>query len=291
MTDPVPLVSIGMPVFNCAATLAAAIRSVLLQTYQHWELLILDDGSTDETTAVAGSFDDPRIRVLFDSRNLGLAHRLNQAVAVARGEYFARMDGDDICYPERLERQVAFLQGSPETDLVGAGGVVFDRRGRAVGMLPLRRTHEEICARPWSGFYLAHPTWMGRREWFARHPYREGSRRAQDQDLLLRTYRVSRFAALPGIALGYRQNRLSLGHILRGRYYFMLALSRQLLAGADWRLARGLVEQPLKALVDIVAIGSGAGYRILRHRALELSREQRLVWDRVWRSCTEEGGP
>jgi glycosyltransferase involved in cell wall biosynthesis len=277
-----------MPVFNCASTLGAAIRSVRLQTYSHWELLILDDGSTDDTVAVAGRFDDPRIRVLADSRNLGLACRLNQAVSIGKGEYFARMDGDDLCYPDRLERQVEFLQGSPEIDLVGACGIVFDHSGQAVGMLPLRQTHEEICARPWSGFYLAHPTWMGRMEWFSQHSYRESARRAQDQDLLLQTYRVSRFAALPEIALGYRQNSLSLKNILRGRYCFMAALLRQMLAGSDWRLAIGLVEQPLKALVDIVAITSGAGYRILRHRVLELSPEQRATWDRVWRACLDD---
>lgn len=293
MTDPtvdeMPLVSIGMPVFNCGSTLGAAIRSLLLQTYPHWELLILDDGSGDDTVEVVRRFDDPRIRLTVDSRNLGLAARLNQAVGLARGRYFARMDGDDLCYPERLARQVAFLQDAPETDLVGAGAMVFDQTGQAVGALPNRSTHEAICARPWTGFYLAHPTWMGRTAWFAQYPYRESARRAQDQDLLLRTYRYSRFAALPEIELGYRQERLSLRNILRGRYHFTRALWRQMVAGSDWRLARGLVEQPLKALVDIAAIVSGAGYRILRHRALGPTEEQRRDWDRVWRACWEEG--
>lgn len=283
-----PLVSIGMSVRNSESTLKPALRSILQQTYTNWELLLLDDGSRDETVSIARRYEDPRIRLIADGRGLGLAARLNQAVGLARGAYFARMDGDDISYPERLERQVGMLELHREVNLLGCGAIVFDSRGEAVGRLPSRLDHEEICARPWAGFYLAHPTWMGRIEWFRKNPYRKDALRAQDQDLLLRTYRQSRFAALSEVLLGYRQETLSLSRILRGRYHFSRALLRQLVVGGDWRLARGLVEQPAKALYDLIAVGSGLNYRLLRHRALPIDETQRASWKEAWTTAVGE---
>ena len=123
---------------------------------------------------------------------------------------------------------------------------------------------------------------MGRIGWFRRYRYREGILRAQDQDLLLRSYRESRFAALSEILLGYRLERLSLRRILLGRYYFSQALLQEFRASMDWRLIAGLVEQPLKAVVDIFAICSGANLRLLRHRALPVDDQTRTVWNDIW---------
>ena len=89
-SDSFPLVSIGMPAFNCEETLAVAIRSILNQTYENWELLVVENGSGEGTLEVARSFSDPRIRVSADNSHEGLVPRLNQAVAMSRGEYYAR---------------------------------------------------------------------------------------------------------------------------------------------------------------------------------------------------------
>ena len=98
-----PLVSIGMPVFNCEKTLIPAVNSILNQTYSNWELFLLDDGSKDKTLEIANSFKDSRIKVIVDGLNKKLPSRLNQAIEMSQGKYFARMDGDDISYPERLQ--------------------------------------------------------------------------------------------------------------------------------------------------------------------------------------------
>src|SRR5271157_2334580 len=95
-----PTVSIGMPVYNCARTLDIAIRSIVKQTFPNWELLLIDDGSADETVGICRSFCDPRVQVIADGAHKGLVARLNQAIDLSRGRYFARMDGDDVCYPE-----------------------------------------------------------------------------------------------------------------------------------------------------------------------------------------------
>src|SRR4051812_22555449 len=110
---PFPLVSVVLPVRDGASTIAYAIESILRQTLAEWELLLIDDGSQDATFAIAESYKDARIRLLKDGQRLGIATRLNQGIDLARGRYLARMDADDIAYPERLAIQVAYLDSNP----------------------------------------------------------------------------------------------------------------------------------------------------------------------------------
>jgi len=284
-----PLVSIAMPVHNSGKTLRRAIRSVIWQTYPDWELILIDDGSTDESGHIAASFHDPRIRVISDGRKLGLAARLNQALDICHGEYFARLDADDVAYPERLQRQVDFLQQHGEIDLLGTGAVVFGSDGSAVGVFPLRQSHDAICRSPWSGFYLAHPTWMGRTEWFRKHRYRSEMRKAQDQDLLLRSWHTSRFACLPEILNGYAQESLSLKKILVTRYYFSKSLVRAAVRRGQYLSGLlALATQLAKGMVDAFSILTGLERVILRHRALPVSMQERTRWEQCWAASTEE---
>jgi hypothetical protein len=178
---------------------------------------------------------------------------------------------------------VAFLEAHREVDLLGTGAMVFAGDGVPVGLFPARARHEEICARPWAGFYLAHPTWMGRVEWFRRHRYDASVTKAQDQDLLLRAWDSSQFAALPEPLLGYRQESLSIGKILAGRYFFGRALVRKArAAGAPLFAVRGLVGQAAKAVVDAIAIATGLSRTLLRHRAQAFPELEAARWREVW---------
>ena len=278
-----PLVSIGMPIFNCEKTLAVAIRSILNQTYSNWQLLLMDDGSTDRTLEVARSFDDPRISVFTDHSHKGLVPRLNQAIEMSRGEYFARMDGDDVAYPERLERQTKYLEQHPEVDLLGCGMLVFKGNGVAVGSRLGPQTHEEICQRPSDGFYIGHPTWMACRPWFRAHPYDAKAARAEDQVLLLRSYSTSCFACLPEILCGYREDRLVLGKILRCRYAFATAIFRECFEREKYFAAIAAVLRQLgKAFLDSLAITTGLNYLVLAHRARSLNPASLQRWVEVW---------
>ncbi|MFN0161655.1 MAG: glycosyltransferase family 2 protein, partial [Burkholderiales bacterium] len=189
-----PLVTIAMPVRNAGPTLAATLRSVLAQTFTDWEFLVIDDGSTDASAQLVAGIADPRVRLIGHGESLGLAVRLNQSISMAQGRFFARMDADDIAYPQRIEAQVKFMLENPGCDLVGCGAVIFDDAGRLRGRFPRRLTHDEIRAHPWRGFFLPHPTWLGKTEWFARHRYLNHYKKTQDQDLLLRTFDCSTFA-------------------------------------------------------------------------------------------------
>lgn len=283
------LVSIAMPVYNCGPTLAMAIRSILHQTFEDWELLLLDDGSSDRTLEVARSFPDPRILVFDDHSHQGLVSRLNQAIDVSRGKYFARMDGDDVSYPERLALQVEHLQHHPDIDLLGGGILVFGRGGKVLGKREKRITHMHICRKPRAGFYLAHPTWMGKMEWFRKYRYRADAVRCEDHDLLLRAHESSLFAALPEIILGYREEELSLKKILTGRRHLVQSAVCEGSQKRHYAVAIAvLVEQALKGFVDCVAVGTGLNYRILRHRALPVGEAEKERWTKVWNGAHQE---
>jgi hypothetical protein len=115
-----PPVTVLMAVFNGEQYIAAAVRSILAQSYEDFELLIVDDGSTDRSAAIVRGIKDPRIRVLPSERNVGLAASLNRGISEARGEFIARLDADDISSPHRLESQVTFMRANPDVALVGS---------------------------------------------------------------------------------------------------------------------------------------------------------------------------
>jgi glycosyltransferase involved in cell wall biosynthesis len=287
-------VSIGMPVRNCERTLEMAIRSIVRQTYHNWELLIMDDGSTDKTVAIARRFGDTRIKVASDGVHRGLPTRLNEAISLSTGKYFARMDGDDVSYPERFARQIQYLEEHSEIDLLGAGILVFKGDGCVRGTRTIWQTHEEICGRPWAGFYLPHPTWMGKTNWFRKHCYQPEAVRMEDQELMLRTYRTSRFASLEEILVGYREDSFSLKKSLSSRVHFAKLLIGLPMQGRNNRFLalRGIVEHGLKAMIEIFAVSTGMPDQILRHRALPVNRGEEARWEKVWRSLvnSEPGG-
>ena len=286
-----PRVTIAMSALNAELTVGAAIASVQAQTLRDWEMLVIDDGSTDRTVEVAraAAGGDARIRVMTDPVQRGTAKQLNQLVNIADTPVFARIDADDVAYPERLARQVEFLDENPEVDLVGSSLVVFGARGLPIGKRPAPPSHEQICARPQAGFPLFHPTWTGRIDWFRRYRYDTAAVRCEDQDLLHRSYRTSVFANLPEPLLGYREDHLRLRSLLLGLTNFTRRA-----AGAMWREGRRVAaagavgEQLAKAGLDTVAVTTRLDHRLLRHRARPLSEAEVADWRAVWSAVSAE---
>jgi glycosyltransferase involved in cell wall biosynthesis len=256
----VPVVSVIMSMRNSAGTVEAAIRSILFQTFQEWELIVIDDGSSDDGVDIVRAFEDSRIRLVCEPMSKGLAGRLNQAVGLSRGEFIARMDSDDVCFPERLARQIESLRNDPSVDVVGCGAVVFDGDNNLIGLLPIETEHTKIVRRPYVGFPLPHPTWCGRASWFRNNPYDPLMLKAEDQDLLLRAYRHSRLGALDDVLLGYRQNYLDLKKILPGRAASIRAIWRDGLRYSDkFTAVRAIMMQHVKSAIDIVTVSCGLG--------------------------------
>jgi len=125
-----PLVSIILPTYNGGTYIARAINSVIAQTYQQWELLIIDDGATDDTETVVQNFlSDSRIKYLKNAHNLGIQKTLNRGLREAKGEYVARIDDDDRWVDdEKVEKQVYFFEKHPEHVLVGTGTILVNEK-------------------------------------------------------------------------------------------------------------------------------------------------------------------
>lgn len=279
-----PLVTVVMSAYNASGTISLALRSILTQTYDNWELIVVDDGSTDRTAENVLQVNDSRIRFIQEpSGNMGLASRLNQCVRLARGQYVARMDADDVAYPQRFERQVQFLEDHRDIDLLGTGAVIFKGEGEIIGCYPTACSHEAICRRPWWGFPLAHPTWMGRRTWFLAHPYSDEDTRCEDQALLLRSFPCSRFAALEEVLLGYRVTEIDAGKLGRGRLNYCRRLLARVhdLNSLRWAMM-GVGVHSAALARDVVLqlerrIGSGS-----RRSWSSADRVERDRWQSVW---------
>jgi len=191
-----PRVTVGLPFFDEQQRLGDSIRSVLAQSFTDFELVLVDDGSRDQSLAIARSFHDPRIRVIADGRRRHLPARLNEIVRGARAPYVARMDADDVMHPTRLARECALLDADTACDLVGTWIALVDRTGHVFAVVetgPFPPSPRAVLKQG----VLPHATLVGRREWFAENPYDETLTRAEDRDLWCRTAATARFAVIP----------------------------------------------------------------------------------------------
>lgn len=186
-------ISVIMGAYNCAATLPEALDSIAAQTYSNWELILCDDCSTDDTPKIAAEYAGRypgQIRLLRNSRNLGLNETLNRCLSAASGEYIARMDGDDISLPQRLEKEAAFLDAHPEYAIVSCPMIYFDEHGEwGTGSAPERPAAMDFRM----GTPFCHGACMLRAEAYAAaRGYSTDKRtlRAEDYDLWFRLYEL-----------------------------------------------------------------------------------------------------
>ena len=180
-------ISIGIPFYNAESFLEDAICSVLAQTHTNWELILLDDGSTDSSLKIAKSYEkkDSRIRVISDGKNKRLAARLNQLIKEAKYDFIARMDADDLMSNDRLEKQLVSLKQNPSIDLVTSGRLTIGYNNELTG-IKLGRNYQMNAEMILNGLTnLLHASLMARKEWCLRNPYNEKRVIAQDYELWL----------------------------------------------------------------------------------------------------------
>ena len=205
-----PRVTVLMAAYNAERFLAEAVASVLGQSFQDFEFLIVDDGSTDGTPTMLRALDDPRVRILTNPANVGLAGSLNRGLAEARGEVLARMDADDLSAPRRLELQLAHLDAHGDVGLLGTAWVSVDDRGREVAR-----------ERAYSGWDAVHffcgASAMVRRSCLDRvGGYRGALKYAEDYDLYLRLREICGVAGLDETLYQVRIHPASVSRANRG---------------------------------------------------------------------------
>ncbi len=274
MTD----ISILMPCHNAEATLGGAIESIERQSYQDFELVAVDDGSTDGTPQVLARWarTDARIRVISQPHG-GIITALNAGLAACRSELIARMDADDLAHPDRLRRQIEFLKAQPEVAVVGCLVEAFPRELVRQGFRVYLEwqnalvTDEEIRKEIFVESPFAHPSVAFRRKWIQQVGGYQERGWAEDYDLWLRLYLArARFGKIAAVLhywnerpdrLTRTDRRYSLENFLRAKAYYLARGPLQdrdsvILWGAGMtgrRISKHLLRQavPLKAFVDI----------------------------------------
>ena len=195
-----------MPVYNGGSYLRPAILSILNQDFEDFELLIIDDGSIDASMEVANSFNDPRIRIEPNGKNLGLITSLNRGLDLAKGEYVARMDADDIAFPKRLSTQVAFMESHPD---IGLCGTWYERES-SEGTVAMKPPVDDQLIRFFLIFdtVFTHSTILLRRSFFENHHLRYDPAYiyAEDFDLWTRCALHMRLANIPEVLLLYQDH-------------------------------------------------------------------------------------
>jgi glycosyltransferase involved in cell wall biosynthesis len=200
-----PRVTVFLPVFNRARLLPSAIESVLSQSFGDFELLIVDDGSTDGSSEVARSYADPRIRLVVSARNQGIPRTRNLGLELARGEYLANADSDDWSYPQRLARQVGFLDAHPAIAAVGSWALKTDASGsRSRGPLLRPTDPRSIRGRILFATCFKNPTMVARTEVVREFGFRDQFVICSDIDLWSRISEKYALANLPEFLVRYR---------------------------------------------------------------------------------------
>lgn len=214
-----PLISVVMPSFNASTTIAAAIESIQIQTFRDWEFVVVDDGSTDETTRVVRDFQekDGRIR-LIERPHKGIVESLIAGCSEAQGDFIARMDADDITHPQRFEMQIKQLETDPRIALCGTqvrmtGENVGYGRRRYESWINSLCDHDAIVRELFVECPIPHPTFMIRRSAFDRVGGYQEHGWAEDYDLCMRLFEAGdRFGKAPSVLLDWTESpkRLSM---------------------------------------------------------------------------------
>jgi GT2 family glycosyltransferase len=284
-----PLISIVMPVYNASGYVKETMVSIFDQSFQDFEIIAVDDGSTDDSVRILESFTaDSRLRIIRQA-NTGIVGALNAGLEAARGEYIARMDADDRMLPQRLQRQWQYLQSHRECVALGTAYVYIDHSGRPLKHVRRFEQHEEIERQllTGDGGSIIHPTLMARKSALAAvGGYRKEAEWIEDLDLYLRLGRVGRLANLSEALLEYRFHRKSVNFT---RHAIQQERRGAVLAQAY--AARGL-SLPLRPAPEAASseVGSDAYAEQARDFAITSLRfpSRRVPWEFAWEAIRRQ---
>lgn len=201
-----PLVSVNIPLYNRASYIHDCIQSVLNQTYNDFEIVVLDDGSTDQSAAIVQAFNDPRIRYFKNDTNRGISYTRNKLVSLSRGEYIAVLDSDDLAEPERLKLQLNAFQHDPNLSIVSGCVEVMNEQSESLGKVWGLALNPEECRSklPFMNAIL-HSSVMAKKSFLETFPYDAAYRSCEDYDVWLRGSSAGhRYKVLGDIVSKYR---------------------------------------------------------------------------------------
>ncbi len=220
------LISVIMPVYNAGDFLVSAIESIRKQAYSNWELIAVDDGSTDSSFSILKKFakKDKRIKI-YKLEHKGLSSALNFALDKIKGQYVARMDADDISHPKRLEKQLDFLLKHKEVILVGTQVKMIDEKGKKIGEKKFPTNHEKIYQMMITMMSIQHATILARSHYFKKVGYQNHTT-AEDVSLLFKLIQMGKFANTKEILYQYRIRKNSNSHKNPKKTFYLTFKSR-----------------------------------------------------------------
>lgn len=207
-----PRISVVLPVYNPGPYLRPAIDSILNQSYADFEFIIIDDGSTDGSGQVIDSYKDSRLRI-YHQTNQGVMATLNRGLELARGEYIARMDHDDLSYPQRFQKQVEFLDAHPDHVILGTTYAYIDTTGTPRGVFPALLHDDDIRREIITKSPLGHGSTMIRGSVIREHHLHYRSTYIDDYDLWVRLVNFGKIANLPDVLYAWRHHPGSITHV------------------------------------------------------------------------------
>ena len=203
-----PFLSVVMPVYNAEPYIAQAIDSILSQTYQNFEFIIVDDASTDASFEIIQKYarKNKRIKVLQNNKTSGVSITVKKALDICKGDFIARMDADDISYPTRFEKQISYLLSNPKTVAVGGQCLLINKNGRKTGEKKFPVTFEEIYRYIFHFVPLQQPTLMINKTRLPRDFvfYYDGMNTAEEVELIFKLFIYGRVENLADTILKYR---------------------------------------------------------------------------------------
>ncbi len=218
-----PKVTVLMSVYNGEEFLTGAVDSILGQTFQDFEFLILNNSSTDKTGEIVESYTDPRIRLVHNEKNLGMAGSLNRGLDLAEGEYIVRMDCDDISLPQRLAKQVGFMDSNPQ---VGVCGTWVETIGETAGEIKRFQQDPDLIKAGllFGNFYITHPSVIMRSSFLREHAlyYNPTLYPAEDYALWQKCSQLFPLTNIPQVLLKYRILPTSGSHANQERLWEVL---------------------------------------------------------------------
>ncbi|WP_395059699.1 glycosyltransferase family 2 protein [Flavobacterium sp.] len=197
------LVTVGIPFYNTEAYIENCVQSILNQSYKNLEIILLDDGSKDNSLEIVKKFNDPRIKIISDGENKGLIFRLNQLIDIAKGEYFARMDADDVMFPQRIQKQLEILEKQSNVNVVHSDAVSIDDKNKILGYRNSAsiNTPQDILDRK----VPIHPTVFAKTSWFKKYHYSKQYHWIEDFELWNRSSKETIFYNIKEPLLFYRE--------------------------------------------------------------------------------------
>lgn len=279
-----PRVSILIQAFNAASTISLALASVMAQTFEDWECVIVDDGSQDDTARIASSLNDPRIRVIRFPENRGRPAAGARAIDEAQGEYLCILDADDWMYPDRVRKQVEALDATREAAMVSAGMAIVDLDNRLVGVRGFGRGTEVGLSKVYNRPNLppfGHAPSMLRRSVVGTVRHDPRLKLSQDVDFLIRLLLGRRYYLMPDILYVYAEHASASADKLLSSHRNTRVIHRKYLLRYPTTAARNWLTSLGKTAAYRGLFALGLEHQILKARSMRPSSEQALEFERA----------